>query len=55
VIKVEAGVVHLGGTVSSDAERKALHVIAENTTGVVSVGDNLELINPVAGFAYGIV
>lgn len=55
VIKVEAGTVQLGGTVSSDAERMALHVIAENTGGVTNIRDGLEVINPTAGFAYGIV
>ncbi|MGC9272226.1 CBS domain-containing protein [Acidiphilium sp.] len=55
VIKVEGGTVQIGGTVSSDAERMALHVIAENTGGVTNIRDDLEVINPVAGFAYGIV
>jgi CBS domain-containing protein len=55
VVKVEGGTVQLGGTVSSDAERMALHVIAENTGGVINIRDDLEVINPAAGFAYGII
>jgi CBS domain-containing protein len=55
VVKVEGGTVQIGGTVSSDAERIALHVIAENTGGVTNIQDDLEVINPVEGFAYGIV
>jgi len=53
-VKVEAGIASLSGTVFSDAERRALHVIAENTAGVTAVRDDLALIDPIAGIAYGI-
>jgi CBS-domain-containing membrane protein len=40
-VTVSNGVVDLWGVVESDAERKALHVAAENVPGVTSVNDHL--------------
>ncbi|MEE3500323.1 CBS domain-containing protein [Acidiphilium acidophilum] len=53
-VRVVAGVASLGGTVFSEAERNALRVLAENTAGVRSVHDDLALIDPIAGVAYGL-
>jgi len=38
---VESGTVHLFGWVATEVERRALHVVAENTPGVLEVHDNL--------------
>jgi CBS-domain-containing membrane protein len=40
-IRVEAGVVHLYGTVETDEERRALRIAAENVPGVKSVVNHL--------------
>jgi CBS domain-containing protein len=40
-VRVEAGVVHLYGTVETDDERRALRIAAENVPGVTSIVDHL--------------
>jgi CBS domain-containing protein len=52
-VKVRDGVAQLSGSVFSEVERQALVVIAENTAGVRSVSEDLALIDPVSGYAYG--
>ncbi|MDD2877579.1 MAG: CBS domain-containing protein [Acidiphilium sp.] len=52
-VAVKQGVATLAGSVFSDAERKALLVIAENTNGVKSVADDMLLVDPVSGLGYG--
>ncbi|HQT89568.1 MAG TPA: CBS domain-containing protein [Acidiphilium sp.] len=52
-IAVKDGVAMLSGSVFSEAERQALVVIAENSAGVRSVSEDLALIDPVSGYAYG--
>jgi osmotically-inducible protein OsmY len=54
-VAVESGVVTLGGTVFSLAEREALHVIAENAAGARGVEDHMVVLDPVSGYAYGVV
>jgi osmotically-inducible protein OsmY len=39
---VENGIVHLYGWVATEVERRALHVVAENTPGVSEVRDHLQ-------------
>jgi CBS domain-containing protein len=43
-ITVAAGVVHLWGNVDSEAERDAIRVVAENTTGVREVQDHMRIL-----------
>ncbi|MGC9270410.1 CBS domain-containing protein [Acidiphilium sp.] len=52
-VVVNEGVATLAGSVFSDAERRALLVIAENTKGVKSVVDQMLLVDSVSGLAYG--
>jgi osmotically-inducible protein OsmY len=42
----------LEGTVFSDAERRAVVVIAENAPGVKTVTDHLVFVDPVSGLAF---
>jgi CBS domain-containing protein len=43
------GVVHLGGTVGSDAERRVACVIAENVPGVMDVCDEMKVVHGTGG------
>ncbi len=45
-VTVSHGVVHLWGTVASEAEREALRVVAENTEGAREVRDHLRVMPP---------
>lgn len=44
-VTVSGGVVHLGGTVGSDAERKAARVTAESVRGVEGVCDHMQILD----------
>ncbi|MBZ0259764.1 MAG: CBS domain-containing protein [Hyphomicrobiales bacterium] len=44
-VTVSGGVVHLGGTVGSDAERKAARVTAESVPGVEGVCDHMQVLD----------
>jgi len=44
IVTVSGGVVHLGGTVGSDAERKAARVTAESVRGVEGVCDHMQIL-----------
>ncbi|MDP1700272.1 MAG: CBS domain-containing protein [Aestuariivirga sp.] len=44
-VTVSGGVVHLGGTVCSDAERKAARVTAESVRGVEGVCDHMQILD----------
>jgi CBS domain-containing protein len=44
-VTVSGGVVHLGGTVGSDAERKAARVTAESVRGVEGVCDHMQVLD----------
>jgi CBS domain-containing protein len=52
-VSVSDGIASLSGTVSSDAERLALIVIAENTRGVTSVYDQMVFVDPNSGIGFG--
>lgn len=43
-VTVSGGVVHLGGTVGSDAERQAVRVTAESVRGVEGVSDHMQIL-----------
>lgn len=43
-VTVSSGVVHLGGTVGSDAERQAVRVTAESVRGVEGVSDHMQIL-----------
>jgi CBS domain-containing protein len=45
-VTVEDGVAHLWGMAKSDAQIKALEIVAENTTGVTAVNNHMSRINP---------
>jgi CBS domain-containing protein len=45
-VTVSQGVVHLWGTVASEAEREALRIVAENTEGAREVRDHLRIMPP---------
>jgi CBS domain-containing protein len=45
-VTVSHGVVHLWGTVASEAEREAMRVVAENTKGAREVRDHLRIMPP---------
>jgi signal-transduction protein with cAMP-binding, CBS, and nucleotidyltransferase domain len=45
-VMVSDGTVHLWGNVASEAERKALRVVAEATEGVKQVQDHLRILPP---------
>ena len=44
-VMVSSGVVHLSGTVGSDAERQAVRVTAESVRGVEGVCDHMQVLN----------
>ena len=48
-VTVAKGVVDLWGTITSEEERRAICVIAENTPGVAKVEDHLVYIEPMTG------
>ena len=48
-VTVSGGVVHLGGTVGSDAEREAALVTAESVRGVAGVCDHMQIVNSASG------
>lgn len=48
-VTVEDGVANLGGTITSEDERRAIGVVAENTAGVKSVRDRLVFVEPYSG------
>ncbi|MDD2875951.1 MAG: CBS domain-containing protein [Acidiphilium sp.] len=52
-ITVRAGVVTIAGPVFSDSERRAIIVIAENTSGVKSVDDQMVFVDSTSGVAFG--
>jgi CBS domain-containing protein len=52
-VKVKDSVVDLEGIVMSDADRRAVNVIAENTPGVREVRDKLVYVDPGSGMAFG--
>jgi CBS domain-containing protein len=52
-IKVKNAVVDLEGIVMSDADRRAVNVIAENAPGVLEVHDKLVYVDPGSGMAFG--
>lgn len=52
-VTVRDGCATLSGSVFSDAERRALIVIAENTNGVKSVVDQMVFVDPASGLAFG--
>lgn len=54
-VAVKSGVVTLAGTVFSLAEREALQVIAENAAGARGLEDHMVVLDPVSGYAYGVV
>src|SRR5258708_4313205 len=45
-ISAQNGAVSLGGGVPTESQRQMIHSIARNTTGVVAINDQLELIPP---------
>ena len=51
-ISVKDHVVELEGSIFSDAERRAVNVIAENAPGVREVLDNLVYVDPGSGMAF---
>jgi CBS domain-containing protein len=51
-IKVKDKVVHLEGTIFSDQERQAVHVIAENAPGVKQIEDELVYVDPGTGLTF---
>ena len=48
-VTVSGGVVHLGGTVGSDAEREAARVAAESVRGVAGVCDHMQIVDSTSG------
>ena len=48
-VTVADGVVDLWGTITSDQERRAIAVLAENTPGVKAVHNHLVFIEPYSG------
>jgi CBS domain-containing protein len=48
-VVVNHGIVDLWGTITSESERNAIRVIAENTAGVTGVHDHLVYIEPYTG------
>ena len=48
-VTVAGGVVDIWGTITDDSERRAVCVVAENTTGVSKVYDHLVFIEPYSG------
>ncbi|MNW09758.1 BON domain protein [compost metagenome] len=52
-IVVRNGVVHLWGSVRTEAQRDAIRVAAENTPGVIRVENHLIIVDHVAEGAVG--
>jgi CBS-domain-containing membrane protein len=50
-IVVRNGVVHLWGVLLDERQREAIHVAAENTSGVKSIEDHLVWVEPMSGIA----
>lgn len=48
-VVVKDGVVDLWGTITNENERRAIAVLAENTTGVKAVHDHLVFVEPYSG------
>jgi CBS-domain-containing membrane protein len=48
-IAVKDGVAELAGVITSDEERRAICVLAENTPGVTRVTDRMVLVEPMSG------
>ena len=48
-VTVAGGVVDIWGTITDDSQRRAVCVVAENTTGVSKVYDHLVFIEPYSG------
>ena len=48
-VTVSDGVVHLGGTLASDAEREVARVITENVPGVMDVCDEMQVVQGTCG------
>ena len=48
-VTVAGGVVDIWGTITDDSQRRAVCVVAENTTGVSKVHDHLVFIEPYSG------
>jgi CBS domain-containing protein len=48
-VAVSGGVVHLGGTVGSDAEREVARVTAESVRGVAGVCDHMQVVDGTSG------
>jgi len=46
---VKDGIVSLWGAITDEREREALHVLAENTSGVKEVVDQLAWVEPMSG------
>jgi CBS domain-containing protein len=50
-IVVRDGVAHLWGVVLDERQREAIHVVAENTSGVKGIEDHLVWVEPMSGMA----
>jgi CBS domain-containing protein len=48
-VTVSGGVVHLGGTVGSDAEREVVRVVAESVRGVAGFCDHMQVVDSTSG------
>jgi CBS domain-containing protein len=48
-VEVKDGVAELSGVITTDAERRAICVLAENTPGVTRVIDRMVLVEPMSG------
>lgn len=51
-VRVAEGVAELSGTIFSDAERRAIVVVAENTKGIREVRDRMVVIDPNAALGF---
>ncbi len=51
-VQVRDHVVNLEGAIFSDAERRAVKVVAENAPGVKEIHDNLYFVDPGSGMAF---
>jgi len=52
-ISAQNGAVSLSGAVPTESQRKMIHSIARNTTGVVAINDQLEVVPPQPSPTYG--
>jgi osmotically-inducible protein OsmY len=48
-VMVQDGIVDLWGTITNEAERRGICVLAENTPGVKKVNDHLVFVEPYTG------